>query len=120
MAGHELTGRLAREQRTVDAMVAIFCRDLHGSSPASCADCGGLGTYARERLVHCPFGAGKPTCANCAVHCYQRDMRERVRTVMRYAGPRMLLRHPVLTLLHRGWDSRGRVTASRLKSRSSF
>ncbi len=27
-------------------------------------------------------------------------MRERVRAVMRYAGPRMLLCHPILALLH--------------------
>jgi len=27
-------------------------------------------------------------------------MRERIRAVMRYAGPRMLWRHPLLALLH--------------------
>jgi hypothetical protein len=27
-------------------------------------------------------------------------MRERVRTVMRYAGPRMLKRHPYLAVMH--------------------
>ncbi len=27
-------------------------------------------------------------------------MREKIRRVMRYAGPRMLLRHPVMALLH--------------------
>jgi hypothetical protein len=27
-------------------------------------------------------------------------MRTRVREVMRYAGPKMMLRHPLLTLLH--------------------
>ena len=42
------------------------------------------------------FGDDKPTCANCKVHCYSEAMRERVRDVMRYAGPRMLWRHPVL------------------------
>ena len=36
----------------------------------------------------------------CPVHCYETTMRERVRQVMRYAGPRALLRHPVLVLLH--------------------
>jgi hypothetical protein len=34
------------------------------------------------------------------VHCYKPDMREKVRAVMRYAGPRMLRRHPVLSVLH--------------------
>jgi hypothetical protein len=27
-------------------------------------------------------------------------MRERVRVAMRYAGPRMLFRHPIMALLH--------------------
>jgi hypothetical protein len=56
--------------------------------------------YAFERLRKCPFQEKKSTCANCAVHCYKPVMRERVRVMMRYAGPRMLLRHPILTILH--------------------
>ena len=46
------------------------------------------------------FGDAKPTCANCAVHCYKANMRERVRAAMRWAGPRMLWRHPVLAIRH--------------------
>jgi len=42
----------------------------------------------------------KPTCAKCPVHCYQRDRREQARVMMRYAGPRMLWEHPVLSLRH--------------------
>lgn len=56
--------------------------------------------YALLRLEKCPFQAAKPTCAHCKVHCYQRPMRERIRTIMRWAGPRMLLRHPLLAVLH--------------------
>jgi hypothetical protein len=37
-------------------------------------------------------------------------MREQVRAIMRYAGPRMLLRHPVLALMH-VWDGRHRKHA---------
>ena len=46
------------------------------------------------------FGDAKPTCANCTVHCYSADRREQVRVVMRWAGPRILFRHPVLGILH--------------------
>lgn len=99
-------GRIERELRTIEAMIGLFCRDLHGSGSGLCQECGVLRAYAHERLVRCPFGASKPTCANCTVHCYHGERRERVRSVMRYAGPRMLLRHPVLTLLHLYWDSR--------------
>lgn len=103
---HTRQGRLRREQRTVEAMIGIFCRDLHRPRFGLCQECRSLRAYAEERLARCPFGASKPTCANCTVHCYHGEMRERVRSVMRYAGPRMLFRHPVLTLLHLYWDSR--------------
>jgi hypothetical protein len=93
--------RLARELATIRAMVAIFCHDHHAThGDALCAPCGELMAYATRRLDRCVFGDDKPTCANCKVHCYTADMREQVRVVMRYAGPRMLRRHPLLALHH--------------------
>lgn len=105
-------GRLRREWRTIDAMISISCRDLHGGGDGApghrdlCPECAELRSYAGQRLLRCPFGAGKPTCANCRVHCYRPEMRERVRQVMRHAGPRMLLRHPWLALMHLLVDDR--------------
>ena len=100
-------GRLGREWRTLDAMIAISCRDLHGTRRGRlCAGCDELRGYAHQRLTRCPFRPDKPTCANCKVHCYKPEMRERVRQVMRHAGPKMLLRHPVLALLHLLVDER--------------
>ncbi len=97
----DLHPRLAREARTIEAMIGLYCRDQHAGARARlCPDCQELLDYARQRLDRCPFGEGKTTCANCRVHCYKPAMRERVRVVMRFAGPRMLLRHPVLALLH--------------------
>jgi hypothetical protein len=92
-------GRLRREKKTIAAMLAIYCTDHHGGDPL-CPDCGDLLDYALARLDHCRFGEGKPVCAQCTVHCYKPELRERVRTVMRYAGPRMLRRHPVLATAH--------------------
>ena len=91
--------RRDRELATIHVMIRMYCRDHHAGDPL-CDDCATLSNYATRRLERCVFGAAKPTCANCTVHCYSADMRERVRTVMRYAGPRMLLRHPVLGIAH--------------------
>jgi hypothetical protein len=90
--------RLAREWKTVTAMICIYCRDQHGG--ALCAECQDLAGYVRQRLEQCRFGPGKPTCAKCPVHCYQRERRARIKDVMRYAGPRMLWEHPWLSLRH--------------------
>lgn len=91
--------RLARERRTIKAMIAIFCRDHH-QPRGLCEWCASLAAYADKRLDICPYGAEKPTCVNCPVHCYQPRMRDAVREVMRYAGPRMLKQHPVLAVAH--------------------
>lgn len=94
--------RIRRERRTVTAMIRMYCRARHASdaSGALCDDCRGLHDYAMQRIDNCPFCLRKPTCANCVVHCYKRNMREEIRTVMRYAGPRMMWHHPWLTAMH--------------------
>lgn len=96
------TPRMRREKKTIAAMVRIYCRKKHHTRAAAglCPACGELLEYALFRLERCPFGAEKPTCARCPIHCYRKDMRERVRDVMRFAGPRMIFSHGILALRH--------------------
>jgi hypothetical protein len=91
--------RLRRERKTVRAMVGMYCRHHHGNENL-CDECGELAAYADRRLDLCPYGEGKPSCANCPIHCYRPDPRERMREVMRFAGPRMIFRHPYLAIMH--------------------
>ena len=65
-----------------------------------CPECAALLDYALRRLDSCRFGNGKPSCRKCPVHCYRADMRERIRTVMRWAGPRMIFHHPMAATRH--------------------
>jgi hypothetical protein len=106
-----LPRRLRREQRTVEVMVRMYCRDHHGeqadgtvtSAPPEgelCPDCASLVEYSHSRVATCRFGPDKPTCVKCTTHCFRRREREQIRTIMRYAGPRMTLRHPYLAVLH--------------------
>ena len=69
----------------------------HGG-PGLCGDCRELLEYSLARLDHCKFGNAKTKCHKCPVHCYRPDMREKIRTVMRFSGPRMLLYHPLEAL----------------------
>jgi len=93
--------RLDRELKTVNAMIALYCRHKHEEPSAClCDDCRQLAEYAQKRLANCPFRQGKPTCGNCSVHCYKPDMKKRIKTVMRYSGPRMMLHHPFLAITH--------------------
>lgn len=82
-------------------MIGIYCAGHHGESAENlCSACQEFFDYARVRLRKCPYGEEKPTCANCPVHCYKPARRAQAREIMRYAGPRMLLRHPLLAILH--------------------
>ena len=93
--------RLHREKVTLRKMISLHCRRLHDpQADPLCLGCQELESYAHQRIARCPFGAKKPTCARCTVHCYQPEKRDAIRQVMRYSGPRMLVHHPLLTLQH--------------------
>jgi hypothetical protein len=92
--------RIKREKKTIDSMIRLYCRNQHRHGKTLCADCRGLLDYSMKRLDRCQFQEKKTTCANCNVHCYKPSMREQVKKVMRYSGPRMIYFHPVLALLH--------------------
>ena len=92
--------RAHREKKTVRAMVELYCIAHHGARGALCVDCQELLAYSHERIDKCPLIEDKPTCAKCRIHCYDKSRREQIRQVMRYSGPRMLVRHPALAIHH--------------------
>jgi hypothetical protein len=98
---YSIKKRLARERLTMNKMVGIYCAAYHDSDGDSlCKACREFLNYAERRLQKCPYGNEKPTCTNCPVHCYKPARKEQAREIMRYAGPRMLLRHPLLAIAH--------------------
>ena len=92
--------RRERELRTLETMISMYCQ-AHHYAPYRCKECSALADYARRRLERCVFGDSKPTCANCLVHCYRDAERETIREMMRWSGPRMMLKHPVLAIMHK-------------------
>ena len=90
----------AREKATVREMIALYCRKNHGTKGELCPACQALADYAATRSDRCPFMEEKTFCSNCKVHCYGPVMREKIRAVMRFSGPRMLFTHPVMALRH--------------------
>ena len=91
--------RALREKKTIAAMIGMYCSAHHGSF-APCDECSGLLSYACRKIDTCVLHDGKTTCNTCSVHCYSGVMRESVRKVMRFSGPRMLAVHPLLSVLH--------------------
>ena len=90
-----------REKRVVSLMISLYCRKNHGTRKGElCPECQALTDYAVSRSEHCPFMETKTFCSNCRVHCYKPEMREKIRQVMRFSGPRMIMYHPVMAVRH--------------------
>ena len=89
-----------REIKTIEYMIRIHCQGRHQPVAGLCPECEDLLSYAIQRIRHCPMKEKKTTCAQCTIHCYKPAMRGKIRDVMRYAGPRMTYKHPVLTIYH--------------------
>ena len=91
--------RIEEEKKVVEHMIRLYCHKKEGNGEL-CQNCHELLDYAHSRLDRCRYGEEKPTCKKCPVHCYRPDMKERVRAVMRWSGPRMMLYHPVAAIKH--------------------
>lgn len=87
------------EKATIAYMVTYYCKHNHHEK-GLCRECQTLLDYANQRIDTCPFMETKTFCSACKVHCYKKDMRERIREVMRYSGPRMLFHKPIMALRH--------------------
>ncbi|MCG9695391.1 nitrous oxide-stimulated promoter family protein [Shewanella sp. Isolate11] len=102
MVSPVLNGKLQQEFQTITAMVQIYCKD-HCAAKGKldqCQQCQAFLEYAHTRLDRCPYGQQKPTCNKCPVHCYKPELKAKAREIMIYAGPRMLLPHPIMAIRH--------------------
>lgn len=96
----DIQSKREREKYVVAEMITLYCRKQHKSKGKLCPECNALLDYAKLRSDKCPFMETKTFCSNCKVHCYKKDMREKIREVMRFSGPRMIFTHPVLAISH--------------------
>lgn len=92
--------RIQREMKTVQKMIELYCRKNHGTTTIVCESCKELLIYSSERLKNCKFQNEKPTCSNCKIHCYKKEMQDKIIKVMRFSGPRMIINHPILAFFH--------------------
>ena len=95
----DINTKREREKAMVTEMIALYCRKNHHVE-ALCPDCAALTEYARQRSDKCLFMESKTFCSNCKIHCYKPEMREKIRAVMRFSGPRMMFHHPVMAVRH--------------------
>ncbi|HBK29983.1 MAG TPA: nitrous oxide-stimulated promoter family protein [Parabacteroides sp.] len=93
------SSKIEKEKQVVKWMVELYCRKKEGNEEL-CPECLLLLDYAYKRLECCKFGEKKSSCQRCPIHCYKKDMRKRMKQIMRFSGPRMLLYYPIAALKH--------------------
>ena len=91
--------RIEQEKRVLDQMVRIYCKGQR-HKPFLCKNCQSLIEYAYQQLSVCKFGENKNFCSKCTVHCYKPEMKEFIKKVMIYSGPRMILYNPLMAIRH--------------------
>ena len=92
--------RIEREKHIIGVMVEIYCKKKHKSKDGLCSECRELLDYSRQRLDKCKFGEQKSYCQKCPIHCYKKDMKEKIKDVMKFSGPRLLFYNPVEFFKH--------------------
>lgn len=95
-----IQSKIEKEKSIVAKMILLYCKGLKHEGGSPCKDCHELISYASLRIEKCPMMKTKTFCSNCKIHCYKPFMREKIKKVMRYSGPRLLLSHPIMTIGH--------------------
>ena len=83
-------------KETVGKLITIYCKKNHTNKDQLCDDCSKLLNYANLRLEKCIYGNNKPECKHCPVHCYKPIMRDKIKEVMRFVGPRLMFYDPIM------------------------
>ena len=91
--------RIEREKDVVDKMIRLYCCKKLGMRELS-DEYNALMGYSHRRLDGCKFGDKKPACKRCPIHCYKPEMRDKIRAIMRWAGPRMIIYDPIAAIRH--------------------
>lgn len=94
------TGRVDHEKEVIKLMIEIYCKKKHKCKSELCEECEELLNYAHFRLSNCKFGDEKTTCGKCPIHCYKKDMRVKVKEVMKFSGPRLIIYKPIELIRH--------------------
>lgn len=132
--------KVAKDTRLLGDFAVIYCNGMHDgrprtslttdgatlgiygrTAPVVCDECAALLEYAEKRRAFCPQdkpGAPKPFCSHCETHCYQPEMRELMRDMMRYAGPRSVLHGHALDSVRHLIEGRKHAAAMRAREAS--
>lgn len=103
-----MDNRRDQKHQIVSDMVMIYCDGHHKHTLSPCPKCQEVLDYSKFRTSKCPYIKKTLFCSNCPTPCYKPDMKEEMRVIMKYSGPRYFFKHPILVLKHGYTDIKSR------------
>jgi len=97
--------RIKKDEKVLKNFISIYCRENHLKQGIEvykngyCKECYGLLQYALKKNENCPFDP-KPQCKHCKVHCYSKEMRQKIRKVMKFSGIYLIKHGRIDLILH--------------------
>ena len=101
-----MTSRVEKDTKILEKFIQVYCDTKHKALEKTeenginlCEECWDTLNYAVKRREVCPLDP-KPTCKNCEIHCYEPNMRQRIREIMRHSGMHMIRRGRLDWVIH--------------------
>ena len=88
-----------REKKVISEMVKLYCRKNHKKREL-CDECKDVLNYSLNRIDNCKYMDTKTFCSNCKKPFYSPKMKEKIKQIMKFSGPRILFHHPLLVISH--------------------
>ena len=97
-----MSNRIDKEKDIISLMIRLYCTRKHNNNNENeiCNECKGLLAYAIMRLSNCRYGNRKSSCGRCKTPCYKSEMKIKIKEVMRYCGPRIIIYKPMEFVRH--------------------
>lgn len=92
----EIKDRRIEEKNVIRLMIHLYYK----KHPSVDISENRITQYCHDKIDKCPMMKSKTFCSECKVHCYNDVMREHIRMIMRFSGPRMIFYHPILAMKH--------------------
>jgi hypothetical protein len=91
-----MEGNFEKKKKVLEAMFDIYIK----KNPKEKDVADDLKKYSLARLEKCPNIEKDIYCKSCKIRCYSKENQEKIKKVMRFSGPRMIIYHPFMAFDH--------------------
>ncbi len=101
----EKSKRIKKDEKILKKFIQVYCKENHlkkgtkEHNNGMCKECYELFLYAKQKNEKCPLDP-KPQCKHCKIHCYSKEMRAKIKEIMKFSGIYMIKRGRLDWIFH--------------------